>query len=231
MRSAETSHVGLQALLSNTFNLSRQNPALRLLFGGALATGFATAGLETFWQPRFAELLGPDTVILSVILAGSFGVGMLGNLASIPLSRIFSERYAVVAALMQGLGGLTLVLLALQTRALPAALLFWLAYLTLGVSGSPRQTLLNRAVPADSRAALLSVSSLTTYVGFFLGSVLLGRLAEWQSVFGGVGRSRRGICAVAGVLYGARAPKAHHVPGIVATLVCDGSSFRQIYRG
>ena len=168
-------------LLGTAFSLSRQ-PVLRLLFGGALAGGFALAGLETFWQPRFAELLGPDTVILSIILAGSFGAGMLGNLASIPLSRLFSERYARVAALMQGLGGLTLVFLALQTRALPAALLFWLVYLTLGVSSSPRQTLLNRAVPSNARAALLSVSSLMTYVGFFLGSVVLGRLAEQMSV-------------------------------------------------
>ncbi len=175
-------HTGLRQLFANAFNVSRRSPALRLLFGGALATGFATAGLETFWQPRFAALLGPDTLILSVILAGSFGTGMLGNLASIPLCRLFSERYAQVAALMQGLGGLTLILLALQTRAFPAVLLFWAVYLTLGVSGSPRQTLLNRAVPGDSRAALLSVSSLMTYVGFFLGSVLLGRLAEWLSV-------------------------------------------------
>ena len=181
MRPAETSQ-SLRELLSKSFAISRKNPALRLLFGGALATGFALSGLETFWQPRFAELLGPDTVVLSVILAGSFGTGMLGNLASIPLCRLFGERYAVVAALMQGLGGLTLVLLALQTRALPAALLFWLVYLTLGVSGSPRQTLLNRAVPSDARAALLSVSSLMTYVGFFLGSVVLGRLAEGVSV-------------------------------------------------
>ena len=175
-------HTGLRQLFANAVNVSRRNPALRLLFGGALATGFTTAGLETFWQPRFAALLGPDTLILSVILAGSFGVGMLGNLTSIPLCRLFSERYAQVTALMQGLGGLTLIFLALQTRAFPAVLLFWAVYLTLGVSGSPRQTLLNRAVPGDARAALLSVSSLMTYVGFFLGSVLLGKLAEWLSV-------------------------------------------------
>ena len=175
-------HTGLRQLFANAVNVSRRNPALRLLFGGALATGFATAGLETFWQPRFAALLGPDTLILSVILAGSFGVGMLGNLASIPLCRLFSERYARVAALMQGLGGLALVFLALQTRALPAVLLFWAVYLTLGVSGSPRQTLLNRAVPSGARAALLSVGSFMTYVGFFLGSVVLGKLAEQLSV-------------------------------------------------
>lgn len=180
-RPAKTSQ-SIRELLSKALTTSFQSPALKLLFGGALASGFALAGLDTFWQPRFADLLGPDTVILSVILAGSFSAGMLGNLASIPLCRLFSGRYAAVAALMQGLGGLTLIFLALQTRALPAALLFWLVYLTLGVSGSPRQALLNRAVSSEARAALLSVSSLMTYVGFFLGSVILGRLAEQMSV-------------------------------------------------
>ena len=168
-------------LLTTAFNLGRQ-PVLRLLFGGALLGGFALAGLETFWQPRFADLLGPDTPLLSVILAGSFGAGMLGNLASTPLCRFLGGRYALVSALTQALGGAAFVALALQTRSVPAVLLFWLVYLTLGISSSPRQTLLNRAVSSSARAALLSVASLMTYLGFFAGSVVLGRIAEQVSV-------------------------------------------------
>ncbi len=175
------SRTRFRELLATAFSLSRQ-PTLRLLFGGALLGGFALAGLETFWQPRFAELLGPDTLTPSVILAGSFGAGMLGNLMSIPLCRFFSGRYALVTALTQGLGGAAFIALALQTRAVPTALLFWLVYLSLGMSGSSRQTLLNRAVPGGIRAALLSVASLMTYLGFFVGSVVLGGLAEQVSV-------------------------------------------------
>ena len=168
-------------LLATAFSLGRQL-TLRLLFGGALLGGFALAGLETFWQPRFAELLGPDTLILSVILAGSFGAGMIGNLASIPFCRFLGGRYALVAALTQALGGAAFIALALQMRIVPAVLLFWMVYLTLGLSSSPRQTLLNRAVPSGARAALLSVASLMTYLGFFAGSVALGRIAEQVSV-------------------------------------------------
>ncbi len=176
------SRAGFRVLFSSALTLSRRSPTLKLLFGGALVGGFALSGLETFWQPRFAELLGPDTLTLSVILAGSFGAGMLGNLASVPLCRFLGGRYALVATLAHGLGGLAFVFSALQTRALPAALLFWLVYLTLGLSGSPLQTLLNRAVPSGARAALLSVASLMTYVGFFAGSVILGGIAERVSV-------------------------------------------------
>jgi len=185
-RPATTCHPGFRAVFSRAFSTSRRSPVLRLLFGGALASGFALAGLETFWQPRFAALLGPDTLpdtlTLSAILAGSFGVGMLGNLVSIPLCRSLKGRYALVAALTQGLGGVSVIALALQTQAVPATILFWLVYLIIGVSGSPVQTLLNRAAPSRERATLLSVASLVTYTGFFAGSVLLGGLAEWVSV-------------------------------------------------
>lgn len=37
---------------------SRSCPVLRLLLLATAATGFALAGVETFWQPRFAALLG-----------------------------------------------------------------------------------------------------------------------------------------------------------------------------
>lgn len=213
-RPAEVPRTGFRPLLSGALSLSRQSPTLRLLFGGTLASGFALAGLETFWQPRFADLLGPDTLTLSIILAGSFGAGMLGNLASVPLCRALGERYALVAALTQGLGGVAFIALALQTQAVPAALLFWLVYLTLGMSGSPLQTLLNRAVSSGQRAALLSVASLMTYLGFFAGSVVLGGLAERVSVAAAWGLAGAALLASVGfyLWLAAREHGSHLVP-------------------
>ncbi len=181
-RAAQTGHPGFRVLVTDALTLTRRDRALRLLFAGGLLSGFAVAGLETFWQPRFAALLGPKTLLLSAILAGSFGAGMLGNVASVALVRLLGGRHARLAALSLGVGGLGLVALALQTRAFPAALLFWLVYLALGVAGSPVQTLLNERLPTHARAALLSVGSLLTYAGFFSGSVVLGQLAERVSV-------------------------------------------------
>lgn len=183
--------------VARAVTLSLQNPALRLLFLGGLLGGFAGAGLETFWQPRFAELLGPQTFLLSAILAGSFGAGVLGNLTAGPLARLLGGRHARLAALAQGFAGVGLVALAWQTRALPAVLLFWLVYLARSVAGSPAQALLNEQVPESARAALLSVGSLMTYVGFFAGSAVLGRVAERGSV-----GAAWGVAGVALVLSG-----------------------------
>lgn len=175
----------LATRVRSAFDLSRRNPTLRLLLGATLASGFAMAGLETFWQPRFATLLGGsegNTLAFGVIMAGSFLVGALGHLASIPLSRLLGGRYGLLAATFQGAQGLLLMLLALQAAPLPAAGLFWLVYLSMAVTGSPRMTLLNLEVPAAQRAALLSVTSLVSYAGFFVGSVALGYVADRAGV-------------------------------------------------
>jgi len=175
----------LATLVGSAFGLSRRNPTLLLLFGATLASGFSMAGIETFWQPRFETLLGGsegNTFIFGVIMAGSFLVGALGNMASIPLSRLFRKRYGLLAATFQGLQGLSLVLLALQTAPLSAAGLFWLVYLTMAVRGSPSMTLFNLEVPSAQRASLLSVASLVSYAGFFVGSVALGYVADGAGV-------------------------------------------------
>lgn len=181
IESSDTGAGGLVAVGRSAFRLSRHNPTLRLLFGATLASGFGMAGIETFWQPRFETLLGGsegNTFIFGVTMAGSFLIGALGNLTSIPLDRLFRKRYGLLSAVFQGLQGVLLILLALQKNALPAAALFWLVYLTMAVKGSPSMTLFNLEVPSAQRSTLLSVASLVSYAGFFAGSVTLGYVAE-----------------------------------------------------
>ena len=175
----------LPQIVKEAFRLSRRNPTILLLLGATLASGLALGSLETFWQPRFATLLGGsegNSVVFGVLLAGSFGLGALGNLLATPLSRLFGKRYARVAVFSQGLGGLALVLLALQTYTTAAAGFFWLVYASRGVLNSPHAALFNREVPKARRSAMLSVQSLATYAGLFLGSTVLGFVSERASV-------------------------------------------------
>ena len=170
----------LPDVLGEAFGLSRRNPTVLLLLGAALASGFALSGVETFWQPRFATLLGGEdsSVVFGLLLAGSFGLGMVGNLLSTPLSRRFRKRYGLLAALSQGVQGVMLVLLALQTTVPSAAALFWLVYFSRGTLHSPHSTLFNGEVPKARRSVMLSVQSLANYAGFFLGNLTLGYIAE-----------------------------------------------------
>ncbi len=123
-----------------------------------------------------------NTFTFGLIMASSFLVGALGNMASIPLSRLFRKRYGLLATTFQGLQGVSLVLLALQTTPLSAAALFWLVYLNMAVKGSPSMTLFNLEVPSSRRASMLSVASLISYPGFFVGSVVLGYVAEHAGI-------------------------------------------------
>ena len=112
----------------------------------------------------------------------NFLVGMAGNLLATPISRLLKKRYGLVCAVFQLTWGATIVLLTLPTAFSLSALLFWLAYLNMGVINSPHQTLLNREIPARQRSSMLSIASLATYVGAMIGGVGLGYVAEHGSI-------------------------------------------------
>ena len=175
---------GFQAvpiIVADAFQLSRQNPTIMLLLGAALAGGLAMVGIETFWQPRFAVLQHgnvENTLLFGVAMAGSFFAGVVGNMVSIPLSQKMKKRYGLLAAIARGLQGLFLILLAVQTAVPLFILLFWLVYLNMGVLGSPHDTLMNHEIPSERRSAMLSVQSLSSYLGGVIGAIGLGYLAE-----------------------------------------------------
>ncbi|CAN5786450.1 MFS transporter [soil metagenome] len=175
----------LPEVISTAFDLSRRNPVILLLFGAMFAGGLALSSLEIFWQPNFARLLGAvegNSFVFGVLLAGSFGLAMVGNLLSIPLSRLLNKRYAVVAAVFQTLQGGFLILLALQGLPVAAGAFFWLVYFSRGVINSPHATLFNAEVPAARRSSMLSIQSLVFSAGAVVGSAGLGFVAERSSI-------------------------------------------------
>jgi MFS family permease len=115
-------------------------------------------------------------------MGGNFLFGMLGNLLATPLTRLLKKRYALVSAIAQGAWGATIIILGLQTSMIPAAIIFWLSYLNLGVINSPHNTLLNNAIPSKQRSAMLSIASFASYIGGMIGGVLLGYIAQNASI-------------------------------------------------
>ena len=172
-------------LIREAVGLSQRNPTILLLLGAASVGGFALSGVETFWQPYFANLLGGsegNSVLFGFLLAGSFGLGMVGNLLSTPLSKVFKKRYGLVAAIFQGIQGGVLLLLALQSTAGLGAAFFWLMYFSRGTMNSPHAALFNDEVPAAKRSSMLSVQSLASYVGGSVGSIALGYVSDSFSI-------------------------------------------------
>jgi MFS family permease len=176
------------ALVRQAAGLSRANSRLMLLMAASFVAGLTIISLEAFWQPFFAAL--PDvsavdsapTLLLGVIMAGNFLAAVAGNLLSVPLSRRLGGRYALVSAISRLFQGVSILALAAAGALVPAAGFFWLAYMMGGVGLSPHTTLLNAEIPAERRSAMLSVQSLASYLGSFLGGAALGYVAEHASI-------------------------------------------------
>lgn len=172
-------------ILREAISLSSQNQIILLLIGASLVAGFVLASLETFWQPQFAALLDGDSensFLFGVIMGGNFVVGMVGNQLSTRLGKIFKGRYGALSAVFQVLRGALLVMLALQSAAIPAMFLFWLVYLNMGIINSPLMTLFNNEIPSERRSSMLSIGSLVSYLGSIAGSTALGYVAERSSI-------------------------------------------------
>ncbi len=174
-------------LVRDAAQLSRANPRLLLLMSASFVAGLAVISLEALWQPHFAALVdgsagSPPTLLLGVLMAGSFVAGMGGNLLARRLSRWLGGRNALVSAVARLLQGASILALAAAGALVPAAGFFWLAYLMGGVGLSPHATLLNAEIPAERRSAMLSVQSLAAYLGSFIGGAGLGAVAEHVSI-------------------------------------------------
>jgi DHA1 family quinolone resistance protein-like MFS transporter len=172
-------------LVSDAVDLSRRNATIRLLLAATLCSAAGIISLELLWQPHFADLFGGSdgkSLYFGIIMAGNFIAGMIGNLAATPVSRWTGQRYALVAAIFQGLRGLALILLAVQVSVPLAVLFFWLVYFNMGVVGSPHATLLNREIPSEQRSSVLSIDSLAAYLGTTVASIALGWVAQQTSI-------------------------------------------------
>ena len=176
----------LATIVAGAARLTSTNRVLLLLLGVDLVVGIGLIASENLWQPFFAQRLGgatPDnTIVFGVILAGSFAMGMLGNLVATPLSQLLKRRYALVAGLFQLLQGGAFILLAAQGGVAAATGLFWLTYVTRSAASSPHAALFNEQVPGSHRSVMLSVQSLVGFTGAFVGSIALGALAGATSI-------------------------------------------------
>lgn len=183
--SLRTGMGSLRRVLGDAYELTRDNRTLRLLLSADLVVGLVLMASELLWQPFYAQSVGvgaDDTIRLGVVLTGCFSMGIVGNLAATPLSRLLKKRYALVAGLLQVLQGASFVLLAWQTDLVLATACYWSTYLMRSAWSSPQATLFNQQVPAERRSVMLSVQSLVAFGGSFLGSVLLGPLAQATSI-------------------------------------------------
>jgi MFS family permease len=158
---------------------------LRRLFGAFLLTAVAYVGVEVLWQPRFADLLGGASratrtfgyVVVAMSLGAAAGAWLADRLPGAVAS--YGSR---MAAASTALSAAVLVGLAAASTFAAAAAAFVGVY-TLGALRSVAEAeMLHERVPADRRATMVSVRSLTEQVGNVVASIGLTRVAAASGI-------------------------------------------------
>jgi MFS family permease len=171
---------GVPAVVAAGVLTATGSPGLRRLCGAFVLTAVAYVGVEVLWQPRFTDLLGGTSQATQtlgyVVVAMSLGAGA-GAWSANRIPGAIGRRPTHVAAAATVLAAAVLSGLALADTFAVAAAAFVGLYGLNAMRAVAEAEVLHERVPADRRATMVSVQSLTQQVGNVIASVALTRVA------------------------------------------------------
>lgn len=162
--------ISLTEHIKNSLNTVIKSKNIISIFISVFSTGFFLSTLEVYWQPHFISLMPDDSLmmLLGVMAFLYLGAAMAGNIISGGMMSRFNSGkiYLILRLLLAAL----LFLTSLQTNIISFIILYTLIYLVFGMANIPEGVILNREIPDESRASVLSLNSLIIQVGTLFGS-------------------------------------------------------------
>ena len=172
----EASTVGVAQTLRDALRLSR-DPALRVSFAIACTAGFALIVTETLWQPAAKTLLGFTAGTSNVLMWLALGYGAslaLGPVVMMLLVDRFERHLAILAGGSTVVAALGIIWLGNAATPVGVGVALAVAYMAIAAHGSPFEGIYNERVPDKLRSVMLSVLSLSHFLGIALGGALAG---------------------------------------------------------
>lgn len=186
--------------LSGSLRAITGSRELTLILATMIAWGFAFSAVETYWQPRLADILGSveSSWIFGVVSTGYFLAALLGSLAApLALERMKMSPYLVLF-LLRLLTATFIVVLAFQGSPAGFAAFYLAMFFWNGMANPPEGTVLNLRIPGERRASLLSAVSLLVQLGGLGGAAVFGALVAPLGI--------PGIWLVGAAVFAASAP-------------------------
>jgi MFS transporter len=154
---------------------------VRVIFGTAVAFGFAMTAVELLWQPHLAQELGGGArhgFTFGALAAGSMLAVAVGAASSPALRHSLGLRFGYLASL--GLVAVSTGLLGEPDAAAAFVCLYLVTYLGYGLVDPMHVELLNEAVGSEARATLISGESLAAQGGALVANLSVGALAATE---------------------------------------------------
>jgi len=177
-------HKSIEGPVSLSLRTIKSSHIFLIIMITTLAWGFSFSGLETFWQPRLHQIIGEggSTFIFGLLTNGYFLAGAIGGLLSWPLCRLLGNKpFIFLFTQRLVLGGMFLVLSEIMNLGWFSAVYIGL-FLFNGISNPVEMSILNREIPSESRATLLSVISFVLQTGGLIGSLAGGFISESKGI-------------------------------------------------
>lgn len=176
---------GVPAVVAQGLRAAAGARDMRRLFGAFVLSAIAYVAVEVLWQPRFADLLGGASRATRtfgyVVVAMSLGAAAGAWLAD-RLPGALARRPGRMAAAATALSAAVLVGLAAASTFAMATAAFVGVYALGALRSVAEAEVLHERVPAERRATMVSVQSLTQQVGNVIASVTLTRVATASGI-------------------------------------------------
>jgi predicted MFS family arabinose efflux permease len=171
-------------VLSRSIRYGIREVSVFLIMLAGFAWGVGFSGLENYWQPRFRGVAGErfEPLMLGLLTAGYFFAGSIGSLLSSRAVRWFRGNNTRALFGLRFLQGAFFIWLSLQTGIAGFSILYIIVFLFNGAQNPTQIALFNDLVPERERSTLLSFQSLFLQLGGLLGNLVMGYVAETDSI-------------------------------------------------
>jgi DHA1 family quinolone resistance protein-like MFS transporter len=176
--------VSLLEHIKNSSNIVIENKNIICIFISVFSTGFLFSSLETYWQPHFISLMPNNDAmfLLGVMAFIYFAAAMAGNII---YGRVFSKlNTKKMYMLLRSILAMVLIITALQTNMVLFMVFYSLIYLFFGMANIPESVILNREIPNEFRASVLSLNSLILQIGVLFGSFINSIIINYSTIPG-----------------------------------------------
>lgn len=165
----------------NIVSFLNQSNSLKYLIAISFCLGIGLNSIESFWQPKVQELApNSPTFVLGVLASCYFFAATVGSLFSNILTNYLGEKKTLF--LMKLFHGITLIALSYSASLVGFSIGFVTIFIFHGALNGPHQTLLHNCIPNQYRSSFLSVDSLSLQLGGGLSALILGWVAQYNSI-------------------------------------------------
>lgn len=173
--------------------------SIRLILGGIFLVGFMIMTIETYWQPAFLKISKSEnnTWMLGIITFFGFLAITIGNTISNKLLVRFENKWWNIYNICRIIFGICVISFGISQSTINFIFWYIAIYMLLGSSNVVENTLINKIIPNNMRASILSLNSLIFQAGAMCASLFSSMSVKYIQF--------SGIWVVTGLLLGSYA--------------------------